>query len=98
MTLTAARIALLCALVGLAASSAAAYVHYHMLTDPTYTSACDISETVSCTKVYSSQFGSWRGIPVAAAYTFESPRVFTRASRSSASGCSHPPWRTSSST
>jgi uncharacterized membrane protein/protein-disulfide isomerase len=65
MTLTAARIALLCALVGLAASSAAAYVHYHMLTDPTYTSACDISETVSCTKVYSSQFGSWRGIPVA---------------------------------
>lgn len=65
MTLTAARIALLCALIGLGASSAAAYVHYHMLTDPTYTSACDISETVSCTKVYSSRFGTWQGIPVA---------------------------------
>ena len=65
MTLNAARIALLCALIGLAASSAAAYVHYHMLTDPTYTSSCDISETVSCTKVYSSRFGTWHGIPVA---------------------------------
>jgi uncharacterized membrane protein/protein-disulfide isomerase len=65
MTLTAARIALLCALIGLGASTAAAYVHYHMLTDPTYTSACDISETVSCTKVYSSRFGTWQGIPVA---------------------------------
>ena len=65
MTLTAARIALLCALIGLAASSAAASVHYHMLTDPTYTSSCDISETVSCTKVYSSRFGTWHGIPVA---------------------------------
>jgi uncharacterized membrane protein/protein-disulfide isomerase len=65
MTLNAARIALLCALIGLGASSAAAYVHYHMLTDPTYTSACDISETVSCTKVYSSRFGTWQGIPVA---------------------------------
>jgi len=65
MSLTAARIALLCALIGLAASSAAAAVHYHMLTDPTYTSACDISETVSCTKVYSSRFGTWQGIPVA---------------------------------
>jgi uncharacterized membrane protein/protein-disulfide isomerase len=65
MSTTTARIALLCALIGLAASSAAAYVHYHMLTDPTYTSACDISETVSCTKVYSSRFGTWQGIPVA---------------------------------
>lgn len=65
MSTTTARIALMCALIGLAASSAAAYVHYHMLTDPTYTSACDISETVSCTKVYSSRFGTWQGIPVA---------------------------------
>jgi uncharacterized membrane protein/protein-disulfide isomerase len=65
MNTTAARIALLCALIGLGASAAAAYVHYHMLTDPTYTSACDISETVNCTKVYSSRYGSWLGIPVA---------------------------------
>jgi uncharacterized membrane protein/protein-disulfide isomerase len=65
MSPTAARIALVCALIGFAASGAAAYVHYHMLTDPTYTSACDINETVNCTKVYSSRFGSWRGIPVA---------------------------------
>src|SRR5688500_3347028 len=65
MSPTAARIALVCALIGFAASGAAAQVHYHMLTDPTYTSACDISETVNCTKVYSSRFGSWQGIPVA---------------------------------
>jgi uncharacterized membrane protein/protein-disulfide isomerase len=65
MSPTAARLALLCALVGLGASCAAAYVHYHMLADPTYTSSCDISETVSCTKVYASRFGTWQGIPVA---------------------------------
>src|SRR5689334_3585200 len=61
----AARFALLCALVGLGVSVAAAYVHYHMLSDPTYTSFCDVSATVSCTAVYSSRFGTFRGIPVA---------------------------------
>jgi uncharacterized membrane protein/predicted DsbA family dithiol-disulfide isomerase len=36
-----------------------------MLRDPTYTSFCDVSATVSCTQVYASRFGSFRGIPVA---------------------------------
>jgi vitamin-K-epoxide reductase (warfarin-sensitive) len=50
---------------GLAASVAAAYVHYHVLRDPTYTSACDINATVSCTQVYMSRFGTFAGVPVA---------------------------------
>ena len=45
----AARFALGCALVGLAASSAAAYVHYHLLFDPQYASFCDVSGTVNLT-------------------------------------------------
>ena len=36
------------AALGLGASIASLYVHYRMLTDPTYTSFCDVSETVSC--------------------------------------------------
>src|SRR5215210_2936871 len=56
---------LIFSLVGLAASTAAAYVHYRMLADPTYASFCDVSATVSCTQVYASRFGTFRGIPVA---------------------------------
>jgi uncharacterized membrane protein len=55
MSKTAARIALVCALVGLGVSGAAAYTHYHMLRDPTYHSFCDVSATVSCTQVYQSR-------------------------------------------
>ncbi len=65
MSQNAARFALLCALVGLAVSGAAAYVHYRILFDPTYTSFCDVSATISCTQVYSSRFGMVRGVPVA---------------------------------
>jgi len=65
MSQTTARIALICALVGLGASGTAAYVHYHMLRDPTYTSFCDVSATMSCTQVYASRFGTFRGVPVA---------------------------------
>ena len=65
MTKRAALFALACALVGLAASVAAAYTHYHMLADPTYRSFCDVSATVSCTQVYQSRFGTFLGIPVA---------------------------------
>jgi uncharacterized membrane protein/protein-disulfide isomerase len=57
--------ALASALAGLAASAAAAYVHYHLLRDPTYLSFCDISATMSCTQVYSSPYGSMFGMPVA---------------------------------
>ncbi len=65
MSRTAARLALLAALVGLGASVAAAYVHYRILADPTYTSFCDMSATWSCSEVYKSRFGSFAGIPVA---------------------------------
>jgi uncharacterized membrane protein len=65
MRQTAATLALLSALVGLAVSSTAAFVHYRMLHDPTYTSFCDVSATISCTQVYASRFGTFRGIPVA---------------------------------
>jgi uncharacterized membrane protein len=65
MSKRAASLALLCALVGLGASAAAAYTHYHMLYDPSYRSFCDVNETISCTQVYQSRFSTVRGIPVA---------------------------------
>jgi uncharacterized membrane protein/protein-disulfide isomerase len=65
MSKTSARLALVFALAGLAASGAAAYVHYHLLRDPSYLSFCDVSATVSCTQVYSSRYGTLGGIPVA---------------------------------
>jgi len=54
------------AAIGLGASVAALYVHYQMLADPTYTSFCDVNETVSCEAVLTSQYGSVAGVPVAA--------------------------------
>jgi len=51
-------------LLGLAASTAAAYVHYRMLMDPTYVSLCDVSATVNCQSVYRSAYGSVRGVPI----------------------------------
>jgi uncharacterized membrane protein len=65
MSKSAARLVLVFALVGLGASLAAAYTHYHMLFDPTYRSFCDVNATVSCTQVYQSRFGTYLGIPVA---------------------------------
>jgi uncharacterized membrane protein/protein-disulfide isomerase len=65
MNKSAARLALVCALVGLGASAAASYVHYHLLRDPSYLSFCDVSATVSCTQVYSSRYGTMLGVPVA---------------------------------
>src|SRR5581483_5372762 len=65
MSKTAARVALACALVGFGASAAAAYVHYHLLFDPSYTSFCDVSASVSCTQVYASRYSTVHGIPVA---------------------------------
>src|SRR4249920_1728358 len=65
MSKSAAGLALACAVVGLGASLAAAYVHYHLLIDPTYTSFCDVNATVSCTQVYMSRFSTFRGVPVA---------------------------------
>ena len=65
MSRRAALFALLCSLVGLGASAAAAYAHYHLLYDPSYRSFCDVNETISCTQVYLSRFSTVRGIPVA---------------------------------
>jgi protein-disulfide isomerase/uncharacterized membrane protein len=65
MSRRAAIFALLCSVVGLAAASAAAYTHYHLLFDPAYRSFCDVNETISCTQVYLSRFSTVRGIPVA---------------------------------
>src|SRR2546428_547539 len=65
MSKTAARVALLCALIGLVVSSAAAYVHYRLVFDPTYRSFCDVSSTITCRQVYLSRYSRVRGIPVA---------------------------------
>jgi uncharacterized membrane protein/predicted DsbA family dithiol-disulfide isomerase len=58
-------IILVLALVALGASIAALYVHYRIFNDPTYSSFCDISETVSCEAVLESPYATFRGIPVA---------------------------------
>jgi uncharacterized membrane protein/protein-disulfide isomerase len=65
MSTAVARLALVCALVGLAASGTAAYVHYHHIADPAYTSFCDVNASVSCTQVYASQYGTFAGVSVA---------------------------------
>jgi uncharacterized membrane protein/protein-disulfide isomerase len=65
MSKTAGWIALIASLAGLAASGAAAYVHYHLLRDPSYVSFCDVSATLSCSQVYSSRYGMMYGVPVA---------------------------------
>lgn len=53
------------ALLGLAASLTAAFVHYRLLTTPDYQSFCDINTTWSCASAYMSQYGSYLGVPVA---------------------------------
>ena len=53
------------ACVGLAASATSTYVHFQVLSDPGYTSFCDINTSVSCTQVYQSRYGSVLGVPVA---------------------------------
>ena len=53
------------ALLGLIASSAATYVHYHLVRNPDYSSFCDINATVSCKAAYLSRYGSIAGVPVA---------------------------------
>jgi uncharacterized membrane protein/protein-disulfide isomerase len=65
MSKLSAGLALVFAVVGLGASAAAAYTHYHLLYDPAYRSFCDVNETISCTQVYLSRFSTIRGIPVA---------------------------------
>jgi len=52
--------------VALVASLLSLNVHYQLLADSGYTSFCDVSETVSCEAVYQSEYGTIRGVPVAA--------------------------------
>ena len=56
---------LLLALLALGVSTAAAVIHYHLLLDRTYHSACDINATWNCSQVYESAYGAFRGVPVA---------------------------------
>jgi uncharacterized membrane protein/protein-disulfide isomerase len=65
MSKIASRVVLAFALAGFVASTAASYVHYRILRDPTYTSFCDVSSVVSCTEAYTSRFGTFHGVPVA---------------------------------
>jgi uncharacterized membrane protein len=53
------------ALLGLAASSTATYVHYNLIENPNYSSFCDVNATVSCRAAYLSRYGSVGGVPVA---------------------------------
>ena len=65
MTSKSRTLLLLFALLGLGASTISTYVHYKLLTDPTYISFCDVNTTVSCTQAYTSRYGSFLGVPVA---------------------------------
>ena len=65
MSVTARRLLIASALLGLAASSAATYVHYNLIKNPDYSSFCDINATVSCKAAYLSRYGSVAGVPVA---------------------------------
>lgn len=53
------------AAIGLAASAFSSYVHYRLLTDPGYSSFCDVNASVNCTQAYLSRYGSLWGVPVA---------------------------------
>lgn len=66
MTKHARPLILALAFLALGASLAALYVHYRIIKDPTYTSFCDINETVSCEAVLESPYAAVRGVPVAA--------------------------------
>jgi uncharacterized membrane protein/protein-disulfide isomerase len=53
------------ALAGLALAAGSSWVHYRLLTDPGYSSPCDINAKFNCSQVYLSRFGSVKGVPVA---------------------------------
>ena len=52
-------------MLGLGASTAASWVHYHLIQNPDYSSFCDVNSTISCKQAYLSAYGSLAGIPVA---------------------------------
>lgn len=52
-------------LLGLGATAYASYVHLQLLQNASFVSPCDINNTISCTQVYMSAYGSVQGVPVA---------------------------------
>ena len=54
------------ALLGVATSVTALVVHYRLMTDPAYSSFCDINESVSCQQVLQSSYATVAGVPIAA--------------------------------
>lgn len=56
---------LVAALVGLGFAAASLQVHHRILTDPSYTSFCDVNATFNCSEVYKSQYGSFQGVSTA---------------------------------
>jgi uncharacterized membrane protein len=57
---------ILFSLLTLVGAIAALYVEYRMLTDPTYSSFCNVNATVNCEQVLESAYSRVYGIPVAA--------------------------------
>ena len=55
------------AFLGLLASGSSAYIHYNIIRDPMYRPICDVNQTLSCETVYTSRYGTIRGVPVALA-------------------------------
>lgn len=65
MTSRSRTLILVAALVGLGFAGASLQVHHRLLTDPAYTSFCDVNATFNCSQVYLSQYGSVRGVSTA---------------------------------
>ena len=65
MTSAQRKLLLACAALGFGAALMSSYVHYRLLTDVWYASACDVNTTISCTQAYLSRYGSLWGVPVA---------------------------------
>src|SRR5215217_4640968 len=53
-------------LVALAGSASALYVEYKLLTQPDYSSFCNVNQTVNCEQVLESAYARVQGVPVAA--------------------------------
>jgi uncharacterized membrane protein len=56
---------LVAGVIGLGFAGASAWVHHRLLTDPSYTSFCDVNAAFNCSQVYLSQYGSFQGISTA---------------------------------
>src|SRR5919107_2005164 len=65
MTPLARKLLILFSVLGAGASTAATYVHYHLIRNPDYSSFCDINATITCKAAYLSRYGSIGGVPVA---------------------------------